>query len=52
MDNVKCTLNCLLADGGNAMNKLLVVTVLAALLALSKSSLTHTVVLRKWNKAI
>lgn len=36
VDNVCCVLNSLLADKGAAMNKLLLVTVLAALLALSK----------------
>lgn len=41
VDNVKNALNCLLADGGNTMNKLLLVTVLATLLALSKSNPTH-----------
>lgn len=38
VDEVGCALNSLLADGGDAMNKLLTVTVLAALLALSKSN--------------
>lgn len=41
VDEVRCALNSLLADGGDAMNKLLIVTVLAALLALSKSNPNH-----------